>query len=231
MTKVIGQRKVNVKGYKRDVAANSLNADYDVLLKYTAGTGVQAATAGDTIVGISMTDKTFDSDNFTNDQDIVVYDPVDNVVECLIAVRNGTQVDFDADLVTSNAINMTVNWTAMTEVSFDTDNATTLANIATQLETDFPSIIADTYVDASEDRIYITPKHGVTLSITSIAVTWGASQATGTFSTLFSAADEGKYYDIDTNWLDFSTENASSGQLKITKFVSVTKAWVEIANT
>lgn len=94
-------------------------------------------------------------------------------------------ITFSADFVTSNVINMDVNAVAMTTVNFDTDNDTTLAAIATQLQTQFSEISSATIVNSwSSDRIIkIVPADWSTVSITNIAVTSWASQPTWTFDT------------------------------------------------
>lgn len=228
--KAIALRVTNDKGYASGVGKNSANIDNNELLKDTAGTGVEAATAGDTIVGISVTDKTFDSDNFTVDRDRVSYTPTDSLDRVLLPVRGAYTITFDAALVASNTINMTVNGTAMTEVTYATSNDNTLDLIAAQLVTDFPTLISAAVRKATR-IVHITPKEGVTLTIASIVVAAGASQANGAAAQPFDAADEGKFYDIDTVWVDVYTEHASSGQVKLTKYVSATKSWFAVVNT
>ena len=98
------------------------------------------------------------------------------------------ELTFDADLVTSNTIDMDVNTVAMTQVPFNLNNDTTLADIATQLVTDFPLIIASASVVetwTSNDRtIRLQAVVGQTISITNIVVAAGASQANWTFTAL-----------------------------------------------
>lgn len=88
---------------------------------------------------------------------------------------------FDANLVTSNAIDMDVNGVAMTTVNFNTDNNTTLDDIATQLQTQFTEIATATR-NASNDGVDITVTSWYTVFIDNIAVTGGASQANGSWT-------------------------------------------------
>lgn len=124
------------KGFVTDIAKNSLNVDFGQLLKYTAWTWVDVAGAGETIIGISVTDKTYDSDNYTVDKARVVYLPTDNLDEVLLPITGGT-------------------------------------------------------------------------------ITY---------------ADEGKFYDLTTAAVDWTSESTTTGQVKMTKFLSATLAWFRIVN-
>lgn len=111
----------------------------------------------------------------------------------------GIQLTFDADFVTWNTIDLDVNTTAMTQVVFNTDNDTTLSDIATQLTTDFPGIISAANIidNGSNDRtIVIEPVAWQSVSITNIVVAWGVSQPTGTFTDL-------SLPDTDVNFITF----------------------------
>ena len=103
----------------------------------------------------------------------------------------------------------------MTTVNFNTSDAQTLADIATQLVTDFPTVIAS--ASAGTNSVKITPvTTNSSVVITDIVVTGGASQATGTVAnSVVLYTDEGKYYDITTGGqsLDYHTAHASSGQV------------------
>jgi len=98
----------------------------------------------------------------------------------IIASQTGTVV-FDADFVTGNAIDFTINGTAVTTVNWSTDQATTMGLLKTQIETD----IAGSSVDISGAGgrtlvIQIFGQAGVTAI--SAVVTGGASQATATIT-------------------------------------------------
>lgn len=94
----------------------------------------------------------------------------------IVASQAGT-ITFDADFVTSNLIDITVNGTAVTQVPFNTDNATTYADLKTQIETDITDSTAT--IDAVARTIVIEILNDSVDSIT-VVVTGGASQATGT---------------------------------------------------
>lgn len=86
---------------------------------------------------------------------------------------------FDADFVASNSILSTVDDVALTPVVFTTDQATTLAAVAAELQGD-ASITTATATGAREITITFADNVAHTLSV---AVTLGASQATGTIAT------------------------------------------------
>ncbi|MCK5609867.1 hypothetical protein KAR91_48795 [Candidatus Pacearchaeota archaeon] len=87
---------------------------------------------------------------------------------------------FDADLITSNTIDMTVNGAAITQVTFATDHATTMALIIAQilLNANVAYAILDP-TDTNNRTIIVTAVLGVDLLIAGITVAAGASQATG----------------------------------------------------
>ena len=145
-------------------------------MKSTQGTGVEPATAGDTIVGVSVSAITADSDNFTVDMTRALYTPTDALDEVLMDVVGGVALTFDAALVASNTINMDVNGTAMTEITYATSNDATLEAIAAQLVSQFPTIIK--YATRTTTRIIsLTPVDGQTITLTDIVVAAGVSQA------------------------------------------------------
>lgn len=112
--------------------------------------------------------------------------PEDAVVPTDVAFcryKEGEQVStltFDAELVTSNTIDMDVNGVAMTQVTFATDHATTMGLIATQLVTDFPLLIGSVVVDTN--TLEIISVAAQTIVIDEIVVAAGASQAGGTWA-------------------------------------------------
>jgi hypothetical protein len=130
----------------------------------------------------------------------------------------GTSVVFDADLVTSNTINLNVNGVAMTQVTFATSNNATLELIATQLETQFPAVI-EAAARSGTRTVAITVKPGATVTITGIVVAAGASQAAGAQVDNFRQAEVGKFFDIVTGsqLVDGMSVNASANQVKFEK--------------
>jgi hypothetical protein len=137
--------KHNSRGYnaglESKVASNSLAIENGDALTITGGFIVKAG-AGTTIEGVSTTNKTFASDNQTVAQGEVVYSPVVSEETFRIGLAGGTALVFDAALVASNTINLNVNGVAMTQVTYASSNDNTLDLIATQLETQFPTLIA-----------------------------------------------------------------------------------------
>jgi hypothetical protein len=144
-------------------------------------------------------------------------------------VVGGVALTFDAALVASNTINMTVNGTAMTQITYATSNDATLDAIAAQLVSQFPTIIK--YATRTTTRIIsITPVAGATVTLGSIVVAAGASQAAGAQTSVFTAADEDKFYDITTGGVSVATESTTTGQLRLNKYNSIDSGWFAIVN-
>lgn len=96
-----------------------------------------------------------------------------------------------AALVTDNVINLKVNGVSLSPaITFGTDSDTTLAALATALETQFTTAIKTADVrtvsgGVDNDRvIYIIPKPGQTVAITDAVVTLGVTQPTLTPATV-----------------------------------------------
>lgn len=229
MVKAVWLRITNNKGYDSGIAKNSITIASNDLLKSTQGTGVEPAGTGDTIVGVSACELVADSDNFTVDMARAIYTPTDALDEVLMDVVGGVALTFDAALVASNTINLKVNGTSMTQVTYASSNDATLDAIATQLTTDFPSIIK--YATRTTTRIIsLTPVDGQTITLTDIVVAAGASQAAGAQSTVFTASDEDKFYDITTGGVSVATESTTTGQLRLNKWNSLSSGWFAIVN-
>lgn len=91
------------------------------------------------------------------------------------AVREVTTVTFSADLVTSNSVTITVDGTALSPVVFATSHDATMAAIATAIQATAGVLTAT----ASGRVITVTGANaGDPFTLTSSAVTGGASQAT-----------------------------------------------------
>lgn len=218
-------------GLEGKIAANSLAITTGDAISLASGF-IAKAGAGDTIEGVSVTEKTYASDNQTVAMANVIYRPVANENFYRIGLASATALEFSGDLVTSNVINLDVNGVAMTPVTFSSDNATTLGLIATQLETDFPDVIADAIAVGASDKVLITVVPGQTVTLTDIVVTLGAGQATGSQVNNFAQADVGDFYDITTAQLvDGNTNSATSGQLRLEEIESQSFAYFSIANT
>jgi hypothetical protein len=198
-------------------------------LKSTQGTGVEPAGAGDTIVGVSVSSFTADADNFTVDMKRALYTPTDALDEVLMDVVGGSALTFDAALVASNTINLKVNGTSMTQITYATSNDATLDAIAAQMVTDFPDIIK--YATRTTTRIIsLTPVDGQTITLSDIVVAAGASQAAGAQTTVFTAADEDKFYDITTGGVSVATESTTTGQMRLNKWNSLSSGWFAVVN-
>lgn len=212
--------------------ANSAVLEMGDALKIASGF-LTLADAGDTIEGVSLTAKTFASDNQTVASAEAIYTPADPDTFYRIKIKGGTALVFSGDLVTSNTINLKVNGTAMAQVTFSADNATTLAAIATQLETQFPTLIEDAYAVAGSDTVAITVKAGQTVTLTDIVVAAGSSQATGSQSDSVVQGDVGDFYDIvtTTQLVDGLTNSATSGQLRLEQALNQSYGIFSIANT
>lgn len=216
------------------VGKNSLVIESDELVTKAVGV-VDKADAGESIVGLSFTKDTMASDNQTVTKERIQYYLLwdKDLIELDVS---GITLAFSGDLIIGNTIDLDVNGTAMTQVAFNTNNATTLGDIATQLVTDFPTLIASASADAWNDSVLITPvtTNGSVL-ITDITVSGGASQATGTVSNnVIDYTKEGKFYDITTGGqsLNYHSEHASSGQVKLEQSIADgTVAVVVVANT
>lgn len=94
-----------------------------------------------------------------------------------LPAANVAVLEFDADFVTGNEIDLDVNGEAIDTVAFDTDQATTLAALAAEL--DSLDNISAAVTGARE--ITVTSSEGAVL-IENIVVSGGASQADGTVS-------------------------------------------------
>lgn len=88
---------------------------------------------------------------------------------------------FDGDFVTGNTINLKIDGTAIAQVTFDTDQATTIGLLAQSIQNN-ASIDTASVTDTKE--LTITGKSlGDLVAITEITVASGASQASGTLAT------------------------------------------------
>lgn len=84
-------------------------------------------------------------------------------------------VVFSGALITANVVNGSVNGTSLTPTTFATDNATTLAAIATKIEA-HPDV--ETAVSNGTNTITVTSVTDKTVVLANFVVTLGASQAT-----------------------------------------------------
>jgi uncharacterized phage protein gp47/JayE len=107
---------------------------------------------------------------------------VDDIISAVVISNReyvtGTQkVVWDADFVTGNNIDITVNGTPVTTVPFNTDQSTTMSNLKTQIETDISnSTVTIDILDSNERTLIINVSTTDDTRVTE-NVTGGASQA------------------------------------------------------
>ena len=202
----------------------------------TAGTSWATITAAwESIMWVAVQKKTFDSDNITVAKEGILYNPEPNSDNLYELEGTGQTILFDADLVTSNTIDMDVNGVAMTQVTYGTSSTATCAAIASQLVTDFASVIASTTAGSGARTIKVVPiESNSSVVITNITVAAGSSQASATLTAdTFAEVDEGSYYDLTSvgHKVRISSESATSGQVQLVEYVSASIGKFRIANT
>jgi hypothetical protein len=89
--------------------------------------------------------------------------------------KNIATIDFDADFVTSNTINLNVNGVAIAEVTFSADQATTKALLVAAID----ALDGISAVDGASRTIVVTTDAGDNITVSDIVVAAGASQANG----------------------------------------------------
>lgn len=87
-----------------------------------------------------------------------------------------TKVIFDADLITGNLIDFTINGEVVTQVPFNTSHAQTMSDIKTQIEADITNSSAIIDTDDPDGRTLLIKVEGKLASV-EVVVTAGASQA------------------------------------------------------
>ncbi len=110
----------------------------------------------------------------------------------IASVAEVQTLDFDADFVTGNTIDIDVQGTAIVQVPFNTDQATTLADLATELQAQ-ASIVTATGTAARQITI-TSAVPGVPVTLSNILVAGGATQAVGT--TTITVANVGPVDDL-----------------------------------
>lgn len=107
-----------------------------------------------------------------------ILEPVKNID--ITPVSQVQTLVFSGALVTGNLVNGNIGGVAITEVPFDTDNATTLTNLASEIQSNANVLTA---VSDGTDTITITTILGKEyLALTDFVVTGGAGQATTTIT-------------------------------------------------
>lgn len=193
------------------IVANSEAITAGMLVRKSGGF-IGKAGAGDALEGMTDATITVASNNQTVGKIRIGYE-IGRDGTTFLLPASGETIVFAGDLITSNTINMTVNGVAMTQVTFSSNHATTMGLIATQLATQFASVIDTVTVGGASSRtLFIKPKgDNSTVVVASIVVGAGTSQTTGTFAaTSLAQTDEGKSFNIitSTQYVDISTGNA-----------------------
>ena len=136
-----------------------------------------------------------------------------------------------ANFVVWNVINMDVNWVPMTPVNFTVDNSTTLAAIATQIGTQFSSIIQSSVFNWGLLKVLITPKTGVDVTLSNIIVTGGASQPTYTASKLIQVTSAELDAWVNPSfwgtfaWFTMINRSDTTNVLSISRPIELTTQW------
>lgn len=106
--------------------------------------------------------------------------------------RNDTRsATFDADLITDNVVNMTVNGVAITPVTYATSSLATMIAVANEIAL-IPSVQSAEVGGVSNRVITVISNVGTATTITVAAVTGGASQA----SISVSVAQSGTFFGV-----------------------------------
>lgn len=122
--------------------------------------------------GVELAAVPFNTDSQTTIDDLVAALGALTEVDSATA-RIGLVVNFDADFVASNSIVATLNGTPLSAVPFNTDQATTIGDLASAIQAD-ASVTSATVTDTRE--ITIVPVDEGTFLVDSIITTGGASQ-------------------------------------------------------
>ena len=141
----------------------------------------------------------------------------------LTRVAQQQTIDFDADFVTGNTIDLNIDGVAVTQTTFTSDQATTLAALATNIQA-HASVASCTTTGARQVTV-TAQTAGVPITISDIVVAAGASQAVGT--TAVTVANVGITEDLtaiienDNDWYGLVLQETDQ------EFVELAAAWVE----
>jgi len=218
-------------GSDAGIAANSLSLSTNVFINKAADIITKAVAAG-VISGVNYSVGTFASDNESVGLKEIEFAPADLGRRYIVDVI-GQTIIFDADLVTSNVVDLDVNGVAMTSETFVDTNANLLTAIAAQIVTDFDEVVAAASDGTHTITVYPTAGLNGTVVITDVLVTLGSGQAVATVAPLTIAnTDEGKFYDIyRDDVIDWATAHSTSGQVKLVRAIWASKWEFTIANT
>lgn len=216
-------------GSENGVWANSVAFTDEVFVKKTAWIVTKSA-ATEQIDWVNSTIATMASDNQTVDQKKINYAPAILEREYEIELA-GQVITFSGVLVTSNVVDLNVNGVAMTSVPFNGTDSQTLADIATQLVTDFPTLIESATAGTNLVEV-VGVDNNASVSITDVVVTLGAGQATAVVTAeTIAQTDEEAYFDIaNESIIDPFTKSASTGQVQLVRYIGPSVGSFRIVN-
>lgn len=151
------------------------------------------ATSGDTFAGVALRDTSVEGTNYALNSAVSVMKrgQIPVVVEQAVTTASSVYVryapraqvqtlNFSGNFVTGNSIALTVNGVALTPVPFNTDNATTVADLAAAIQATAPVATA---TGTGANQITATAVvDGDEVAFTGFLVTGGASQPTVTIT-------------------------------------------------
>jgi hypothetical protein len=123
-------------------------------------------------------------------------------------------LSFDADFVASNTIDLDINGVAITQVPFNGTHAQTIADLATEIQSN-ANVVSAVASAVNRTVTIIAADPAVDIAITNIVVAGGASQANGSFAESEEAkpaTDKGKFR--------ADADNTSAAQLANARYLS-----------
>lgn len=131
-------------------------------------------------------------------------------------------LDFDVDFVLGNIINLNVDGVAIGPIPFNTDHATTAADLEAALEA---TAGISTVVVAGNNFTITAAIAGVPVEITDVIVTGGATQPVGTLTVTVAnhgvSEDLAEIQEIDNDWYGLVIQSTAPGD------VLQAAAWIE----
>lgn len=146
----------------------------------------------------------------------------ENSLTAVKASQPNTTILFIAgEFQASNTIDLTIDGTAITQVTFDTDNETTVKALAAEIASHVDVKAAYVSKVGANSQITVTPEGTDPLAVTAISVLGGASQPTITDLGISKITDatgnpiftiKPKYAGVDYNNLQVTIEEGNNGQ-------------------
>jgi len=180
------------------------------------------------INGTELASVPFDTDSQTTITNVASAIQADASVSSAVTT-NGLVISFDSDFVSSNSILPTINGVALSPVLFNTDQATTMADLATAITAD-SNVTSCSVTDTRE--LTIVPVDEGTFIVDSIITTGGATQPTTIDHAIRIVPQSG--YSVKINYVTTtggaSNPDAAISVLQPTTINSVVSALVAIIN-